>query len=113
MRLSDVSLTAVATLRSQVIESRKTNPVIIDPMADLCLERLAELASTEERTRFFGRKLSPSLTRHLALRARKYDASANQFIAENPACLVLNLGCGFDTRYWRNRAKFRHPRWRR
>ena len=101
MRLSDVSLTAVATLRSRVIESRKTNPVIIDPMAELCLERLAELASTEERTRFFDRKLSPSLTRHLALRARKYDASTNRFIAENPASLVLNLGCGFDTRYWR------------
>ena len=36
-----------------------------------------------------------------ALRARKYDTYAKKSIAENRAGLVVSLGCGFDTRYWR------------
>jgi O-methyltransferase involved in polyketide biosynthesis len=36
-----------------------------------------------------------------ALRACKYDAYVKTFIAENQAGLVVSLGCGFDTRYWR------------
>jgi O-methyltransferase involved in polyketide biosynthesis len=35
------------------------------------------------------------------LRARKYDSIANEFIRKNPSCTVINLGCGFDTCYWR------------
>ncbi len=27
--------------------------------------------------------------------------SINDFISKNPGCTVVNLGCGFDTRYWR------------
>ncbi len=101
MELSEVSKTAVATLRSRVIESGKPRPLIDDPMAAYCLERLAGLASEEERALLFDRRLSRALTRHIALRARKYDALADAFISDNPACLVVNLGCGFDTRYWR------------
>jgi methyltransferase (TIGR00027 family) len=101
MRLSDVSKTAIATLRSRVIESGKPRPLIADPMAAYCLERLAELATEEERALLFDRRLSTALTRYIALRARKYDALADAFAADHPGCLVVNLGCGFDTRYWR------------
>ncbi len=102
MQLSDVSRTAVITLRSRVIESQKATHLIRDPMAAWCLERLETLASSrEEQTLLFERRLSPALTMYIALRARKYDAITNAFIAQNPSCLVVNLGCGFDTRYWR------------
>jgi len=40
MELTDVSKTALATLRSHVIESQKRNPVINNPMAAYCLEKL-------------------------------------------------------------------------
>ena len=42
-----------------------------------------------------------TLSRHIALRARKYDSYARQFLAGCPDGLVVSLGCGFDTRYWR------------
>ena len=32
---------------------------------------------------------------------RVFDDSANRFIADNPGCTVINLACGFDTRFWR------------
>jgi len=101
MRLTDVSRTAIATLRCRAIESDKRNPLIHDPIAVYCVERLRALASEDEKALLFDRKLSASLTSHIALRARKYDATANAFISDNPGCLVVNLGCGFDTRYWR------------
>jgi len=40
-------------------------------------------------------------TRYIALRARKYDRYTKQFLSEYNDGLVVSLGCGFDTRYWR------------
>jgi methyltransferase (TIGR00027 family) len=89
------------TLRSHVLESQKNNPLIKDPMAKYILDELALLASEDEKAVLFDRKLSSALTKYIVLRARKYDSIVNDFISNNPSCTVLNLGCGFDTRYWR------------
>jgi len=101
MELTDVSKTAIATLRCHVIESRKKNPIIVDPMAAVCLEKLAAMASEKERAVLFDRKLPLTLTNHIALRARYYDRAVDAFISSRPSCTVVNLGCGFDTRFWR------------
>jgi len=101
MKLTDVSKTALVTLRSHVLESQKNNPLIHDPMAKYCLDHLVLFASEEEKALLFKRKLSSALTRYIAIRARKYDAIINDFISKNPSSRVINLGCGFDTRYWR------------
>jgi methyltransferase (TIGR00027 family) len=100
-QLSDVSRTAIATLRCRVIESQKECPLMRDPMAVSCLERLAGIASPREKALLFERSLSPALILYIVLRARKYDAVTSKFLGENPSGLVVNLGCGFDTRYWR------------
>ncbi len=70
-------------------------------MAKYCLDKLVSFASEDEKALLFNRKLSPFLTNHIALRARKYDSITNGFISKNPSSIVVNLGCGFDTRYWR------------
>ncbi|MBN2482264.1 MAG: class I SAM-dependent methyltransferase [Bacteroidales bacterium] len=101
MILTDVSKTAVATLRCHVLESRKKKPIIKDPMAEYCLDKLSSLASDEDRSGIFQKRLSPMLINHIVIRARKYDNIINDFVAKNPDCTVINLGCGFDTRYWR------------
>jgi methyltransferase (TIGR00027 family) len=101
MNLTDVSKTAFLTLRSHVIESQKKNPLIHDPMASICLEKLISFSSAKEKEPLLTRELSSVLTRHIAVRARKYDSIVNEFISKNPSSTVINLGCGFDTRYWR------------
>lgn len=101
MKLTDVSKTAIITLRSHVIEAHKKNPIINDPMATYCLDKLVSLASEDERALLFNRKLPSTLTSHIARRARKYDSIINDFISKNSSSIVVNLGCGFDTRYWR------------
>jgi O-methyltransferase involved in polyketide biosynthesis len=37
----------------------------------------------------------------MARRVAAFDRSANLFISNNPQSTVINLGCGFDTRFWR------------
>jgi methyltransferase (TIGR00027 family) len=99
--LNAVSETALITLKSRVVEAEKEEPVIEDEMATICLERLRALLPPETRTRVLERHLPATLTRHIALRARQYDAYTKMFLADNPDGLVVSLGCGFDTRYWR------------
>lgn len=99
--LNAVSETALITLKSRVIETQKDNPVIVDEVGQKCLERLQRQLPIDTRQRILDRKLPASMTIYIALRARKYDAYARAFIKENSAGLVVSLGCGFDTRYWR------------
>ena len=106
MPLSDVSRTALATLRSHAIESNKPGALIHDPLAEELLAGLEAQTAPEERAALFGHKLSAEMTNHFALRARKYDAIADEYIARHPGCTIVNLGCGFDTRYWRISHKF-------
>ena len=68
MKLTDVSNTSIATsLRSLVIESEKKDPIINDPMAKYCLDKLYSLASEKERALLFDRKLPLALTNPQAL----------------------------------------------
>lgn len=99
--LSAVSETALITLRSHVIESEKPRPVIEDEVAVICLNRLQSLLPDDVRDRILNRKLPVTLTGHIALRARKYDSYCRKFLEKHPEGLVVSLGCGFDTRYWR------------
>lgn len=99
--LSEVSETALITLRSRVIEARKADPILKDPVGEECFEALMAMAPDELRKRVMERKLSPVLTLHIALRARKYDQECREFLEEYPEGLIVSLGCGFDTRFWR------------
>jgi O-methyltransferase involved in polyketide biosynthesis len=78
--MSAVSETALITLKARVAETEKENPVLRDEVGLECLERLRTLLPTDTRIRILDRKLPPTLTRHIALRARKYDAYAKAFI---------------------------------
>ena len=99
--LNAVSETALITLKARVVETEKASPVLEDEVGQICLARLRALLPSETRARVLDRKLPVTLTRHIALRARKYDAYTRTFLADTPGGLVVSLGCGFDTRYWR------------
>jgi O-methyltransferase involved in polyketide biosynthesis len=99
--LNTVSETALITLKSRVQEAEKDEPVIRDEVAQECLTKIRPLLPIETQNRVLNRNLPATLTGHIALRARKYDAYTKAFLAENQAGLVVSLGSGFDTRYWR------------
>lgn len=107
MNLSDVSRTAILTLLGHVVASEKENVAFDDPMAVLCLQRLMSIASTQEKKWIAWQKrlISAPDARAMARRVGAFDRSANLFIADHPQCTLINLGCGFDTRFWRIETK--------
>jgi O-methyltransferase involved in polyketide biosynthesis len=106
MNLSEVSRTAILALTCRVVASEKENVEFNDPMAVLCLERLMSISSDKEKNRImkWEKRYAGINARDLkarALTARSFDRIASLFISSNPGCTVINLACGFDTRFWR------------
>jgi methyltransferase (TIGR00027 family) len=99
-QLNAVSETALLTLKSRIIESEKKSPLLEDPKGKEILDKIQKLLPEETKQRVLDRKYSPALTSYIALRARKFDAYAREFLEERKG-LVVSLGCGFDTRFWR------------
>ena len=106
MDLSQVSRTAILLLICRAIEAEKNKSVFNDPMAVLCLERLLSIASEEEKRWIIKRKrfyegIQARDAKAGVRRLMAFDKIANRFISDNPKCTVINLACGFDTRFWR------------
>ena len=106
MDLSQVSRTAILTLIGHAVEAERNKSVFNDPMAVFCLERLISSASEEEKRWIIRHKrlyegIQARDVKSLTRRAKAFDNAANRFIANNPKCTVINLACGFDTRFWR------------
>jgi len=106
MDLSQVSRTAILLLICRAVETEKNKSAFNDPMAVLCLERLIPIASEEDRRWIIRKKrmyegIQARDAKAGVLRVKAFDNAANRFIADNPQCTVINLACGFDTRFWR------------
>lgn len=106
MDLSQVSRTAIFTLICRVIGTENDKFAFKDPMAVLCLERLMASASEEDRrwinqVKRVYERIETRDTQASVRRVKTFDEAANRFIADNPGCTIVNLACGFDTRYWR------------
>lgn len=106
MNRSSVSKTAIVTLAGRAVESESREPIIKDPMSVLSLVRMLTVATGEEKKWIL--KVKRLYEGHqaihrkaLAKRVKIFDETANTFIADHPSCTVVNLACGFDTRFWR------------
>lgn len=100
----NVSLTMLLMLYGRVMESRSPDPIIIDPQGEKIVDKINnQLLSSESKTlQMLGRfKISKRLAVHAAIRARQYDLYSLDFMKTNPDCVIVNLGCGMDTRFWR------------
>lgn len=96
-----VSETALATLRSRVIESRRDDPLISDPVGAELLERIEQRLGDDTRIAILRRRLPSMLTASLAIRGRQFDRYTRSFRDRHPDALVVSLGAGFDTRFFR------------
>lgn len=106
MNLTDVSQTAIWTLICRANQAEKKNQRIDDRMAVLCLDKMISLASVEDKSRLLKWKrmaagIGASDAGHIAWRASEIDRVVNDYISKHPSCTVINLACGFDTRFWR------------
>ena len=74
-------------------KAQSDNPLFFDPTAQDILNRV---------NYDFSRLRVPHKTVILVCqRAKKLDAVTRDFLAEHPDSVVLQLGCGLDSRFWR------------
>jgi methyltransferase (TIGR00027 family) len=102
--LPDVSATSLVTLYCRAIESQAAEPILHDEMAVQITRRLNPLlASSDDRLArsLASGKVNKVLVVHIALRSRKYDEYTRLFLAQHPDGVVVNIGCGMDTRFYR------------
>lgn len=106
MNLANVSHTAIYTLLCRAVQTEAIDPIIHDPMASFCLEKLMAVVSEEEKKRILKWKKmvvgkGANDTKRVVHRTNDIDKIVNDYIAKNLSSTVINLACGFDTRFWR------------
>jgi methyltransferase (TIGR00027 family) len=102
--ISDVSTTLLLTLYSHALESRSEDPILNDPKAEEIVANLnKELEKSNNRLyqRLVKGKLNKSVIVHISIRAKKYDEYVQNFLKKWPTGVIVNIGCGLDTRFWR------------
>lgn len=102
--LGDVAATSLVTLYCHAVETLSENPILSDPKAVFIVRELdRRLAGSDERLHrdLVGRSLDPRLVVHISIRAKRYDDFVREFLAKSPAGVVVNIGCGLDSRFLR------------
>ncbi len=104
LALSGVEETALLTLYARAIESKSTDPILKDPKLEKLVEEIDPLlqeANSKMAKRLRKRAIDPRLTVHIQIRAKKYDDYAHEFLDKHPESVIINIGCGLDTRFFR------------
>lgn len=104
LKLSDVEETGLLTLYCRAIEAQSPDPILADEKALELVNRidpLLEGSSNPLLNRLRTRKVDPRAVVHVALRSRRYDRYVMDFLSVHPDGVIVNLGCGLDTRFYR------------
>jgi len=102
--IGDVAATSFVTLYCHAIETLSENPVLFDPKSVEIITELNKTLSRSENTldrALVDGTLDTRLVVHIALRAKKYDDYARDFLQRFPDGVVVNIGCGLDSRFLR------------
>jgi len=104
IKISDVSATLFLTLYCRALESLSKDPILYDEKAIEIIQKLnQELSKSKNKLlkRLSKGKLNRNLITHISIRAKKYDEYVRNFLSQSPNGVVVNIGCGLDTRFWR------------
>ncbi|NMD71223.1 class I SAM-dependent methyltransferase [Bacillus sp. DNRA2] len=88
INLSEEKETLLITLQAKALDSRSTNSILQDKMAQQILNMIDY---DFDKINTFGNEI-------MVIRAKQLDIWLAEFISNNPQATVLNLGCGLDTR---------------
>jgi len=104
LNLSDVEETSLLTLYCRAMESSSPDPILRDEKALELVGKIDPLLAGNDKglfRRLQKRRIPKTLVVHIALRARHYDQYAKDFLAKHPDGVLVNIGCGMDTRFYR------------
>ncbi len=109
--LAHVSDTGLLTLFGRALDSR-TGGSIHDPLAENLAAALVPVLGQSNRPlhrRLAKGQIKALLGTYMGLRARHFDDKAVDFLARHPDAVIVNLGCGIDTRFHRLRLRLQAP----
>ena len=89
-KLNGVPRTLLIPLRGRYLETKRLNGIIDDPKSVEIIDSLDHDFSETELT-WDGQLL-------MSVRTEILDEAINKFLGDNPDSVVVNLGCGLDTR---------------
>jgi len=104
IELPEVAKTGLLTFYCHVIESQNPDPILQDEKAVEISRRLNPVlanSSSKLMQNLAQGKLRDELVVHITLRAKKYDEYANEFFKKHPDGVLVNIGCGMDSRFLR------------
>ena len=104
IELSDVGATSLTTLYCRALESTSQSPLLVDQASVELTRRLDPLLASSRSAlhrQLLERRLPPRSIALVALRARHFDEYAREFARRQKPAHIVNLGCGFDTRFQR------------
>jgi len=102
--IGDIAATSFLTLYCHALETLSENPVLSDPKS---VEITTELNKTLSRSdnpldrALVSGSLDKRLVVHIAIRAKRYDDYIRSFLQKFPDGVVVNIGCGLDSRFLR------------
>ena len=91
IQLTKEKETLLMTLPAKALDARSPRPLLGDVTA---AKWMADLDYDFDKLWGFGDEI-------IVVRARRIDSWARDFLVRHPDAVVLNLGCGLDTRYFR------------
>ncbi len=101
---SGVQETGLLTLYNKALESQSEDPILKDEIAESLIGRIDPILKFKEgkmAKQLRERATDPRLNVHIALRSKKYDDYAREFLNSHPDGIIVNIGCGLDTRFFR------------
>ena len=102
--IGDIAATSFVTLYCHALETLSDDPVLSDPKSVEITTELNKTLSLSKNTLdriLVSGTLDKKLVVHIAIRAKKYDDSASNFLQRFPDGVVVNIGCGLDSRFLR------------
>ena len=102
--VSGVALTSFLTLYCHMIDAQSKDPILNDTgSVEIATALDTMLAGTHDDLAriLLARRIRPSLVNHIAMRARRYDEYIREFLSRFPEGVVVNIGCGLDSRFTR------------
>lgn len=104
IEISDVAATSFVTLYCHAIESQSKDPILDDQKAVEITNELNKILSGSKNRLdkdLVKGKLKKEMVTHIAIRAKQYDKYVFDFLENSPDGVVVNIGCGLDSRFLR------------
>lgn len=102
--INGVSETLFLTLYSRAIQSQKKSPIINDKKSVEIVDILDKIFSKSDSNlhqMLLNRKIPNDYSTVIAIRSNKFDNFISDFLSKNPDGIIVNIGCGLDTRFFR------------